>query len=95
MNSEGLLIFRSNECTARLMVKDGFILPQDVGAILIDKGLGLFINGPFHAVAKGVLYESHCFHVFASVWVVVSLLVEDYVQVILSGGNVKFVVPEI
>jgi hypothetical protein len=77
------------------MVKDGLILPQDVGAILIHKGLGFFIDGPFHAVTKSVFDKSHCFHVFASVWVVVSFLVEDYVQVILSGGNVELIVPEI
>jgi hypothetical protein len=77
------------------MVKDGLILPQNVGAILIRKGLGFFIDGPFHTVAKSIFDKSHCFHVFASIWVVISFLVEDNVQVILSGGNMELIVPEI
>ena len=46
-------------------------------------------------MAEGIFYECYCFHIFASVGIIVALLVEDNIQIILSGGDMNFIVPEI
>lgn len=95
LHSEALPGLFSYEGPSRLVVKDRFFLPKDKSFPLCQEGLRILIHSPFHTVSEGILDKGHCFHVLAAIRVIITILVENHIQVELSRGYMQLIIPEI
>lgn len=46
-------------------------------------------------MSKSILYKCDCFHVFTSIWIVISVWIKDDIEIKLSGSNMKLIIPKI
>ena len=77
-----------------VMIEHWVFLPHHIYCIMIKK-LRIFLYAPLHAVPEGVLHKADCFLQFAQVWIIVSFLVEDNVQVVIFPGDVNLIIPKV